>query len=87
MTKRLTPAERLSRLGSKMNNIAEQLRAADKPQLTEAANAIDDGLDKIDSAIRTLESDDYEQGACILTGADGENADDCTTHDHEEPDD
>lgn len=22
---------------------------------------------------------------CILTGADGENADDCTTHDHEEP--
>jgi hypothetical protein len=23
-------------------------------------------------------------GACILIGADGENPDDCTTHDHEE---
>lgn len=23
-------------------------------------------------------------GACILTGAEGENPDDCTTHDHEE---
>lgn len=59
MTKKLTAAERLSRLGSKMNDIGEQLRAADLPHLTEAADAIDDGLDKIDSAIRTLESDDY----------------------------
>jgi hypothetical protein len=27
--------------------------------------------------------DDDNQGACILTGNDGENPDDCTTHDHE----
>lgn len=26
---------------------------------------------------------EHEQGACILTGAPGENDDDCTTHDHE----
>ena len=26
---------------------------------------------------------DEEQGACILTGAPGENPDDCTTHEHE----
>jgi gamma-glutamylcyclotransferase (GGCT)/AIG2-like uncharacterized protein YtfP len=28
-----------------------------------------------------------QRGACILTGADGENEDDCTTHDHEGEDD
>lgn len=28
-------------------------------------------------------SDEHEQGACILTGAPGENDDDCTTHGHE----
>jgi hypothetical protein len=59
VTKKLTPAQRLSRLGSKMNDIAEELRAQDTPQMTEAANAIDDGLDLVDGAIRTLESDDY----------------------------
>lgn len=29
-------------------------------------------------------AEDDERGACILTGADGEDAEDCTTHGHED---
>lgn len=39
--------------------------------------------DADDAALRLAEA--AEPPVCILTGAEGENPDDCTTHDHEEP--
>lgn len=40
--------------------------------------------DHIHNVLGTVpDEDDTPRGACIITGAPGENPDDCTTHDHE----
>lgn len=44
----------------------------------------DDRLDRAVELLRALiGTDDTAPRTCLLTGASGENADDCTTHDHD----
>lgn len=75
-------AKRLSQLGLQVSRLKDQLEALSMDhhaaRFTEAANAIDDGLDYVDSAIRTLESEDPESDeeepiaevvACIAAGS------------------
>lgn len=56
--RRPSTARRVRDLGRNLADVMDNLRADDTARGTEAANALDDALDRVDSAIRTLESED-----------------------------